>query len=505
MTHPESARGEGATVVTAYDEPPELPPRFRSGLSGRGIDLSDEIGRGAMSLVYRATDRDHARTVAVKILRPSPGAEYDPGRFLREIQLAAGLQHPHILPVYGSGTVDGTLYYVMPYVEGESLRARLNRIGPLPVHEAIQIAREVADALDYAHDRGVVHRDIKPENILLEAGHAVVADFGVALVLMRPAETSPGSSGDRLTSIGMVVGTPAYMSPEQASGDRALDGRSDLYALGCVLYEMLAGEPPFSGPTPQATIARRFQGPPVPLRQRRPEIPPAVAAVIDKALAIEPSERFATGAEFAAALAAAERRRGLGRASIAVLVGSLALTVASLVAARIPHRRLLGFNPRRVAVAALSNETGDTTLAPLGRMVASWITDRLSAEPGVAVVTSATVLPAQHDQHFTEGDADDPKRLHGLAVETRAGTLVSGSYYRGAGGMIEFHVEITDANTGRLVRAIGPVRADGDPERTADQLSTAVAAAVDTLAITRGFPIRDAEWPWAAKPENPTR
>jgi Protein kinase domain len=505
MTHPEDTRSDGAAVVTSTDEPLELPLGFRSGVSERGIDLDDEIGRGAMSLVYRATDRDHARTVAVKILRPSPGADYDPGRFLREIQLAAGLQHPHILPVYGSGTVDGMLYYVMPYVDGESLRARLNRIGPLPVQEAIQIAREVADALDYAHDRGVVHRDIKPENILLEAGHAVVADFGVALVVSPAAQSSRSGASDRLTSIGMIVGTPAYMSPEQASGDGALDGRSDLYALGCVLYEMLAGKPPFSGPTPNATIARRFQGPPTPLRQRRPEVPPSVAAAIDKALAVEPSERFPTGAEFAAALATAERRRGLGRVGIAVLVGSLAVSLVSLVGARIPHRRLAGLNPRRVAVAALSNETGDTTLAPLGRMVASWITDRLGGMPGVAVVTSATVVPAQHDQHFTDTDADDPERLHSLATETRAGTLVSGSYYRGGRGMVEFHVEITDANTGRLIRAIGPVMADGDPERTADQLSTAVAATVDTVATTRGFPIRERQWPGGPPPDSPTR
>ncbi len=177
----------------------------------------------------------------------------------------------------------------------------------------------------------------------------------------------------------------------------------------------------------------------------------------------------------------------------------------SLVAARIPHHRLPGLNPRRVAVAALSNETGDTTLAPLGLMVASWITDRLSGMPGVAVVTSATVVPAQHDQHFTNTDADDPEELHALAVETRAGTLVSGSYYRGAQGVVEFHVEITDANTGRLLRAIGPVTTEGDPERTADQLSTAVAAAVDTVATTRGFPIRERQPRWAPQPENPTR
>jgi hypothetical protein len=241
------------------------------------------------------------------------------------------------------------------------------------------------------------------------------------------------------------------------------------------------------------------------LRQRRPEITPRLAAVIDKALAIEPSERFASGAEFAAALAAADRRRGFGRAGIAVVIDSLALTVASLVAARIPHRRLPGLNPRRVAVAALSNETGDTTLAPLGRMVASWVTDRLGGMPGVAVVTSATVVPAQHDQHLTNADGDDPERLHLLATETRAGTMVSGSYYRGARGMVEFHVEITDANTGRLLRAIGPVTADRDPERTADQLSKEVAAAVDTIATTRGFPLRKPFGPRALKGENPTR
>jgi len=491
MTQLGSRESEGTAVVTPQSEPPALPPAFRSGLSARGIDLGEEIGRGAMSVVYRATDRRHARPVAVKILQSGPHGGPDADRFQREIQLAAGLQHPHILPVYGSGALDGTLFYVMPFVAGESLRARLNRTGRLPLHEAILIARELADGLDYAHARGVVHRDIKPENILLEAGHAVVADFGVALPLAQPSESSPSTSGNGLTGVGMVVGTPAYMSPEQASGDSALDGRSDIYALGCVLYEMLAGEPPFVGATPRATMARRFQGPPVPLRERRPEVPPAVAAAVDKALAIEPSERFATGAQFVAALAAAERRRGLGRTGIALVAASLAVALVSVVAARIPHPRRPGFNPRRVAVAALSNETGDTTLTPLGEMVASWITDRLAGTAGVAVVTSATVVAAQHDQHARNADADDPERLHGLAAETRAGTLVSGSYYRGARGIVEFHVEITDANTGRLLRAIGPVTAEGDPERTADQLSTAVAAAVDTLA-TRASLIRKA-------------
>ena len=254
-------------------EPPaagvEPSKQFRAGLSERGIDLEDEVGRGAMSVVYRATDRRHARSVAVKVLEPSPAFRGDPDRLLREIQLAAGLQHPHIVPVYESGVVDGTPFFVIPFVDGESLRRCLAR-GRLPVAKALRIAIEVADALSYAHAHGVVHRDIKPENILIEAGHAVVADFGVALALSLPDGSLPDGE---LSQRHMVVGTPAYMSPEQASGESVVDGRSDLYALACVLYEMLVGEPPFRGPTPQATIARRFLGPPVPLRQRRPEFP----------------------------------------------------------------------------------------------------------------------------------------------------------------------------------------------------------------------------------------
>src|SRR4029077_12619683 len=185
MTGPVAGGRGGGATGTPSEPPVELPPRFRSGLSERGTDLEEEVGRGGMSVVYRATDRRHSRPVAVKVLRP--GAGYDPDRFLREIRLAAGLQHPHILPVYDSGAVDGTLFYVMPYVPGETLRQRLSRTGRLPIEDALRIARDVAGALDYAHAHGVVHRDIKPENILLEAGHAVVADFGIALPVSQVA------------------------------------------------------------------------------------------------------------------------------------------------------------------------------------------------------------------------------------------------------------------------------------------------------------------------------
>jgi len=461
-------------------------PRLRACLAERGIDLADELGRGGMSVVYRATDRKHARPVVVKVLRPEVSAALGRISFLREIQFAAVLRHPHLLPLYDSGAVDDTLFYVMPYIDGESLRQRLTRSGRLPIDEALRIAAEVADALAAAHVKGIVHRDIKPENILLEAGHALVADFGVGLAMTRAARERASlepTDGEPLTA----VGTPAYMSPEQASGEMAVDGRSDLYSLGCVVYEMLTGEPPFTGPTPHATIARRFQGPPVPVRQLRPKVPAAVAAAVEKALAIEPSERYATVRDFAQALAAPARRDrlSLSRSArrIAAVTGPLALVAVVLLATQLPRRGIAGagLNPRRVAVAALSNETGDSTLSPLGLMVASWITDRLSRSGAVEVVTSAAVVPAQRDAHLAGGGLDDPDRLRTLALETRAGTLVSGSYYRGGNGMVEFDIEITDANSGRLLRAIGPVVSDGEPARTADGLSRSIVAAIDTL------------------------
>jgi eukaryotic-like serine/threonine-protein kinase len=205
--------------------------------------VDGEIGAGGMATVYLAEDLRHQRKVAIKVLRPELSAAVGADRFLREITTTANLRHPHILPLYDSGAGNGILYYVMPYVEGESLRARMDRESQLPMEDALRIADEIADALHYAHGRGVVHRDIKPENILLENGRAVVADFGIAWAV--------NSAGDRLTQTGLSVGTPLYMSPEQASGG-AVDGRSDLYALGCLLYEMLAGTPPFTGPNAMA-------------------------------------------------------------------------------------------------------------------------------------------------------------------------------------------------------------------------------------------------------------
>ncbi len=265
-------------------------------LAGR-YAVEREIGAGGMAVVYLANDLRHRRKVALKVLRPELAAVIGAERFLREIETTANLQHPHILPLHDSGTVEGTAFYVMPYVEGESLRDRLRRETQLPIDDAVRIAREVASALDYAHRHGVVHRDIKPENILLHDGQALVADFGIALAV------SSAGGGSRMTETGMSLGTPNYMSPEQAMGDREITPRSDVYALGCVLYEMLLGEPPFTGPSAQAVIARVVTEEPRSLTQQRKSIPLHVNAAVHMALEKLPADRFASAAEFSTALA----------------------------------------------------------------------------------------------------------------------------------------------------------------------------------------------------------
>ena len=257
-----------------------------------------------MATVYLARDLKHDRSVALKVLRPELGAVLGAERFLREIRLTATLQHPHILPLLDSGEAAGRFYYVMPYVEDESLRQRLQREAQLPLGEALRLTWEVADALDYAHSQGVIHRDIKPENLLLSRGHALVADFGIAL-----AVTQAGRG--RLTETGLSLGTPAYMSPEQAMAESRLDGRSDQYSLACVLYEMLAGEPPYTGPTAQAIIAKRLSEPLPHLGTLR-QVPAGVEAAVARALTKSPADRFPSAGDFAAALERPTPRHRLG-------------------------------------------------------------------------------------------------------------------------------------------------------------------------------------------------
>ena len=293
--------------VPAFEEPvlscpmEPAPDRLVTALTGR-YTLGTPIGAGGMATVYRANDERHAREVALKVLRPELSEALGRERFLREIQLAAGLTHPHILPLHDSGEAEGVLWFTMPLVQGDTLRDRLKRERTLPVDEAIRTLGEVADALDYAHRHGIVHRDIKPENILLHEGHAMVADFGIA----KAVDAASSASG-AFTRVGVTVGTPTYMSPEQAAGE-PVDGRSDLFALGCLGFEMLTGEAAFSGATVQSTIARRFVHTPPPVSSLRPEVPPGISRIIEKLMARAVDERTATGGHVLVSLRSEDTR-----------------------------------------------------------------------------------------------------------------------------------------------------------------------------------------------------
>jgi serine/threonine protein kinase/Flp pilus assembly protein TadD len=299
----------------------DLQERLQRAVGDR-YQIEREVGSGGMATVFVAQDPKHGRSLALKVLHPHLAAALGSERFLREIQIAARLQHSHIVPLYDSGQGNGLLYYVMPYVEGESLRQLLQREGQLSLDDALQIGRAIASALDYAHRHNVVHRDIKPENVMLHEGAAIVTDFGIAKAVSAAA-------GDNLTQTGTAVGTPAYMSPEQAGGEAELDGRSDIYSLGCVIYEMLAGRPPFTGPTAQSIIAQCFAEPVPPIRSLRDSVPEGIERVLLRALAKVPDERFATAAQFAQALGgyggastppgALPAAQGGGAKSIAVL------------------------------------------------------------------------------------------------------------------------------------------------------------------------------------------
>lgn len=375
-----------------------------------------------MAVVYLAEDLKHRRQVALKILRPELAAALGPERFLREIEIAAGLHHPHILPLYDSGDADGTLYYVMPFVEGESLRARLEREKQLPIADALRVAREVADALSYAHSRGVVHRDIKPENILLQAGHAVIADFGIARAVSAAGE-------ERLTGTGMSLGTPAYMSPEQAAGEREIDGRSDLYSLGCVLYEMLAGQPPFTGPTVESVIHQHLVVEPRSIGQLRPAVSAEVAAALARALAKTPADRFNPVGQFAQALMTLEAKpaaetRGRVRAlvgtmprwSVAGAVG-LAALVASVVLLRTRTAQDSAPIPDAGSTIAFMPFTpvgGDTALIRLGRELVITLSATLDGVGGIRTTDAMTVLA-----QTARGNAPPPAVEQAIALGRR--------------------------------------------------------------------------------------
>jgi len=361
------------------DDVAELPET----LGGR-YRLTRELGRGGMATVYLAQDLKLGRPVAIKVLRREIAAALGAERFLREIEIAARLSHPHILPLHDSGEANGLLYYVMPFVEGESLRDRLVREPQVPLAEALRVTLAVADALTYAHSHGVVHRDVKPENILLSGDAVLVADFGIARAI-----TAAG--GASLTKTGVAVGTPFYMSPEQAAGERQIDGRSDVYSLGCVVYEMLAGGPPFAGPSAQAVLARHMLDPVPPLRTIRPELPAAVDRAVAKALAKAPADRFpsaaALGEELTQAAASpslalppsrSSRRRWRRPATLAA--GIIGLAAIAVVAVRRGSER-----EASVAVLYFDNLSRDTADAYLADGLSEEIASRLAGIPGLSV------------------------------------------------------------------------------------------------------------------------
>ncbi len=364
--------------------------RLQSALAER-YAIERELGRGGMATVYLAQDLKHHRRVAIKVLKPEVAAALGPERFLREIEIAAGLTHPHILALHNSGEDGGFLYYVMPYIDGESLRERLSREKQLALGDAVRITGEIASALDHAHRRNVLHRDVKPENILLQEGHAVVADFGIARAILT-------AGGDTLTATGLTVGTPAYMSPEQAAGERQLDGRSDLYSLGCVLYEMLAGQPPFTGPTVESVLHQHLTADPAPVTQLRRTVPESVVPVLGQALAKAPADRYATTTQFAQALEAAlllEPPSRSRRRSVAPVVGVAAVAALGVAFLLVRSRWAAGAvvpSASTIAVMPFIPVAADTALERLGRELVVTLSANLDGVGGIHTAEAITVL-----------------------------------------------------------------------------------------------------------------
>jgi serine/threonine-protein kinase len=437
--------------------------------------IEREIGSGGMATVFRAHDLRHNRPVALKVIRSDIAVAGALDRFLKEIELAASLQHPHILPVFDSGSVrDGPQrvpYFVMPFVEGETLRARLQREGRLPVADAVRIAGEVADALAYAHQHGVVHRDIKPENILLGAGHAMVADFGVAKALS--AGTAPAAGGGRLTVAGVSIGTPHYMSPEQATAQDDIDARSDQYSLGCVLYEMLAGTPAFEGDTPQSVMARSLTGPRPRAGRVRNDVPPALDQVITRSLALEPADRYPDMIAFGAALRDAVARPGMSATRRAVLIGA---AVAGLGAAVFLGTR---FSPRPEGAAVASaaetiailpfNASGPGTEV-LGEGMVDLLSTNLQGVGGIRTVDPRAVLKRWNGSRG--GAGGDLEGALKVGREVKAGSVVVGSAVS-TGHRVRLSADLYSIGGERIARA----QVDGSSDSVlpmVDRLSVAL-------------------------------
>jgi len=363
--------------------------RLKTALADR-YAIEREIGRGGMATVYLAEDSKHRRPVAIKVLDPELAHALGAGRFLREVEVTAKLTHPHILTLIDSGEADGFLYYVMPYIEGETLRERMSREGQLPLDDALQVTRDVAAALSCAHSHGVIHRDVKPENILLSAGEAVVADFGIARAISE-------AGGEHLTETGISIGTPAYMSPEQATADHQLDGRSDIYSLGCVLYEMLVGEPPHTGPTAQALLAKKLSEPTPRVSLVREMVPEAIDLALVRAMAKAPADRFATAERFVEALTSeqvdrtAPPTRAARRATVAVLITIATVALVVIVALLAWPRSQQPARPPRLVVLPFEN-LGPPEDEYFADGMTDAITARIANMAGLQVISRASAV-----------------------------------------------------------------------------------------------------------------
>jgi len=411
----------------------ELLDRLTVALADR-YRIERELGRGGMATVYLAEDLKHHRKVAIKVLRPELAATLGSDRFLTEIRTTAKLNHPHILALHDSGEAAGFLFYVMPLVEGESLRERMKREKTLPVEEAVRLTREVADALAYAHAHDVIHRDVKPENILLQSGHAVVADFGIARAVRA-------AGVERITMAGMAMGTPAYMSPEQSAGERDVDGRSDLYALASVLYEMLAGEPPFTGPTMDAILVQRFTRPAPRVSAKRSNVPRAIDTALSTAMARAPEDRFPTVERFASAL---DTKAGAGDPEL----------------------------DRSIAVLPFANMSGDPENEYFSDGISEEIINALTQLPRlrVAARTSAFSFKGKNTDLRTIGD------------QLNVGTVLEGSVRR-AGGRIRITAQLVNVADGYHLWSERYDRELTDVFAIQDGIATAIA---EKLKVTLG-------------------
>jgi TolB-like protein len=442
---------------------------------GERYAIEREVGAGGMATVYLAKDLRHNRPVAIKVVRPELSGAGGIARFLREIELVAGLQHPHILPVFDSGTIDDgaggqTPYFVMPFVEGETLRARMGRETRLPVDEAVSLATEVANALAYAHAHGVVHRDIKPENILMSGGHGVVADFGVAKAIESGAAS--GATGAGLTQIGFAVGTPSYMAPEQATGRDEVDARADQYSLGCVLYEMLAGKPPFTGESAQSIVAKNMTAPRPHVGKVRSDVSTALEDVLIKAMAIDPADRYPN----MGALAAALRQAGVStrprrKPMVVIAAAAIAAAAAGAVAWLATRPSAIAVTEEAETIAVLPFNASGPGVEVLGEGMVDLLATNLQGVGGITTVEPRRVLKQVSKRG--EGRIADLQEALALGSDLDAGSVVLGSAVS-TGNSVRLAADLYSVKDGER---LGRAQVDGAPDSVlvlVDRLSLAL-------------------------------